>query len=99
MPSGPWIKASQWYMSSSVTGPAVMPSGGFVERFLYSWKRRFCATDDMVVSEVVRLSLRVLGREEVVSMCLVDHCTDNGLMVLPRRWGGGNVEGWFGSVW
>lgn len=26
-------------------------------------------------------------------MCLVDRCTDNGLMVLPRRWGGGNVGG------
>ena len=64
-----------------------------MERFLYSWKRRFCATDDMVVSEVVRWLLRLLGRDEVVSMCLVDRCTDNGLMVLPRRWGGGNVGG------
>ena len=26
----------------------MIPSGGFVERFLYSWNRRFCATDDMM---------------------------------------------------
>ena len=70
-----------------------MPSGGFVERFLYSWKRRFCATDDMVVSELVRWLLRLLGRDEVVCVWLIVALIMNGLMVLPRRWGGGNVGG------
>lgn len=36
-------------MSSSVTGPAVMPSGGSEESDLYSLKRRFAAGFDMVV--------------------------------------------------
>ena len=40
VPSGPWISASQRKMSSSETGPAVMPSGGEEVRSLYSWKRR-----------------------------------------------------------
>ena len=40
VPSGPWIRASQRKMSSSETGPAVMPSGGEEVRSLYSWKRR-----------------------------------------------------------
>lgn len=35
-------------MSSSVTGPAVMPSGGSEERALYSLNRRFAAGFDMV---------------------------------------------------
>lgn len=45
MPSGPWIKASQTNMSSSLMGPAVMPSGGSEERDLYSLKRRFEADE------------------------------------------------------
>ncbi len=36
VPSGPWIRASQRKISSSETGPAVMPSGGLLVRFLYS---------------------------------------------------------------
>jgi hypothetical protein len=40
VPSGPWIRASQRNMSSSLTGPAVMPSGGSDARALYSLKRR-----------------------------------------------------------
>jgi hypothetical protein len=32
-----------------LTGPAVMPSGGSVVRCLYSWKRRFEATEFMAV--------------------------------------------------
>ena len=36
-------------MSSSDTGPAVMPSGGEEVRFLYSWKRRFEARADAIV--------------------------------------------------
>lgn len=39
-------------MSSSDTGPAVMPSGGFVDRFLYSWKRRFWATEEAMLTIV-----------------------------------------------
>jgi hypothetical protein len=44
VPSGPWISASQAKRSSSLTGPAVIPSGGDVRRDLYSEKRRFDAT-------------------------------------------------------
>ncbi len=35
--------------SSSVMGPAVMPSGGSEVRRRYSWKRRFEATDVAIV--------------------------------------------------
>lgn len=48
VPSGPWINASQMNMSSSVTGPAVMPSGGSEENDLYSLNRRLAAGLDMV---------------------------------------------------
>ncbi len=36
-------------MSSSLTGPAVMPSGGEEVRSLYSWKRRREAMVDAMV--------------------------------------------------
>lgn len=49
VPSGPWIRASQRKMSSSETGPAVMPSGGEEVRSLYSWKRRRDAIVDAMV--------------------------------------------------
>lgn len=45
VPSGPWISASQYNMSSSETGPAVMPSGGLLVRARYSWRRRRWAVD------------------------------------------------------
>lgn len=66
-------------MSSSVTGPAVMPSGGLVERFLYSWKRRFCATEDIVDAVLVAC---VRGRGVVVFVVF------NGVRsrLLYRRW-------------
>jgi hypothetical protein len=48
VPSGPWMRASQRNMSSSLTGPAVMPSGGSEERDLYSLKRRLDAEDAIV---------------------------------------------------
>ena len=48
VPSGPWIRASQRKMSSSLTGPAVMPSGGEEVRFLYSWKSRREASVDAI---------------------------------------------------
>ena len=35
-------------MSSSETGPAVIPSGGEEVRFLYSWKRRLEARADAI---------------------------------------------------
>lgn len=35
--------------SSSVMGPAVMPSGGSEVKRRYSWKRRFEATDVAIV--------------------------------------------------
>lgn len=49
VPSGPWISASQRKMSSSETGPAVMPSGGEEVRSLYSWKRRRDAMEDAML--------------------------------------------------
>lgn len=52
VPSGPWIRASQRKMSSSETGPAVIPSGGEEVRVLYSWKRRLEAMEDAIVAEV-----------------------------------------------
>ena len=36
-------------MSSSVMGPAVMPSGGDWDRVLYSWKRRLEAREAAIV--------------------------------------------------
>jgi hypothetical protein len=48
VPSGPWIRASQTNMSSSLTGPAVRPSGGSEESALYSLKRRLEAEDAML---------------------------------------------------
>lgn len=38
------MMASQTNRSSSLMGPAVMPSGGSMVRDLYSWKRRLEAT-------------------------------------------------------
>jgi hypothetical protein len=49
VPSGPWIMASHRKRSSSLTGPAVMPSGGSVVRCLYSWNSRLEATEFMLV--------------------------------------------------
>lgn len=57
VPSGPWISASQRKMSSSETGPAVMPSGGEEVRSLYSWKRRRDAIEDAML-----VGFRVGGR-------------------------------------
>lgn len=45
VPAGPSISASQINMSSSVVGPAVMPSGGSLVRLRYSTRRRFWAWD------------------------------------------------------
>ena len=49
VPSGPWMSASQRKMSSSETGPAVMPSGGLEVRFLYSRKRRREAVEEAIL--------------------------------------------------
>ena len=49
VPSGPWMRASQRKMSSSETGPAVMPSGGLEVRFLYSRKRRREAVEEAIL--------------------------------------------------
>jgi len=46
VPSGPCIRASHTNMSSSLTGPAVIPSGGFVDSALYSPRRRRWAVLD-----------------------------------------------------
>ena len=48
VPSGPCISASHTNMSSSVTGPAVMPSGGSEERPRYSLKRRLEAEEEAI---------------------------------------------------
>jgi hypothetical protein len=40
-------------MSSSETGPAVMPSGGLLVRARYSCSRRRCAVDDAISSSKV----------------------------------------------
>lgn len=45
VPSGPWMRHSQCSRSSSLTGPAVMPSGGLLVSARYSWSRRRCAVD------------------------------------------------------
>jgi hypothetical protein len=42
------MRASQRNMSSSLTGPAVMPSGASDESILYSLKRRFEAEEAML---------------------------------------------------
>lgn len=54
VPSGPWMRASQRKMSSSETGPAVIPSGGEEVRSLYSWKRR----RDAIVEAMVVVDFR-----------------------------------------
>ena len=66
VPSGPWIRASQRNMSSSVTGPAVIPSGGSEESALYSLKRRFAAGLDIVYVAVA--GYRLVGRSSDVVM-------------------------------
>jgi hypothetical protein len=40
-------------MSSSETGPAVMPSGGLLVRARYSWTRRRWAVEDAMFVRVV----------------------------------------------
>lgn len=45
VPSGPWIKASHLKMSSSLIGPATMPSGESVESVRNSEKSRREATE------------------------------------------------------
>lgn len=56
-------------MSSSETGPAVMPSGGLDVRFLYSEKRRLAAREEAIWGdgEVVGWLIGWLGGER--SMC------------------------------
>ena len=63
--SGPCIRASQTKRSSSLIGPAVMPSGGSCVRCLYSWKRRFDATDVMFACLDRRWMERVYGRKRL----------------------------------
>lgn len=45
------MSASQRNMSSSFTGPAVMPSGGEVSRARYSENSRFEATEVVMIAE------------------------------------------------
>ena len=71
VPSGPWMSASQEKRSSSLMGPAVIPSGGDVRRDLYSAKRRFDATLEAmfllrVVQPGVESELGGRGREMIV---------------------------------
>jgi len=71
VPSGPWISASQEKRSSSLMGPAVIPSGGDVRRDLYSEKRRFDATLEAMfvlraVQPGVESELGGRGREMIV---------------------------------
>ena len=62
VPSGPSINASQTKMSSSVTGPAVMPSGGSLVRVRYSWKRRLEATRSAIFRVVKGFGRRLSWR-------------------------------------
>lgn len=48
VPSGPWMSASHRNRSSSLSGPAVIPSGGSTLSDLYSEKRRLEATDEAI---------------------------------------------------
>src|SRR5436190_4619132 len=45
-------------MLSSLTGPAVIPSGGSWERVRYSLKRRFAASEDVVMMDF-RICVRI----------------------------------------
>lgn len=82
-----------------MTGPAVMPSGGFVERFLYSWKRRFWATEDMVDTETICTRRRsiLLPVRLVNGFVMVGWLAgasgsrrrNRCLAEVPRRWGAG----------
>lgn len=55
------MRASQRKMSSSDTGPAVMPSGGEEVRVRYSWNRRREAREDAMIGDLRALSARVRG--------------------------------------
>lgn len=53
------MRASQRKMSSSDTGPAVMPSGGEEVRVRYSWNRRRDAREDAMIGICGRFCVRV----------------------------------------
>jgi hypothetical protein len=94
VPSGPWISASQAKRSSSLTGPAVIPSGGDVRRDLYSEKRRFDATLEAifllrVVQPGVEGGLGRRGRE----MTVEDGIARETLMCTNVLWGAGVLQG------
>jgi hypothetical protein len=94
VPSGPWISASQAKRSSSLTGPAVIPSGGDVRRDLYSEKRRFDATPEAmfllrIVQPGVESELGRRGREMVVE----EDVTRETSMCTNVLWGAGVLQG------
>lgn len=78
--------------SSSVMGPAVMPSGGSEVRRRYSWKRRFEATDVAIVFGgcfEFGGGFGLMGGRRVASVCVCG-CVGCGLWV-GRWWFVGGV--------